>query len=307
MMVDEINDGLVLGFDKVDCQADSSNRLSAYLKDMWHGRPFKQVVRLCSDRPGQQDMLLRDDPESLFVKITDRLTVYSTPNLLVTTESVDVARAIAETYLAMRHSCTVVRSMLFELTTGDRILDEVNENQLDPLLTVRHGDSNELADFLSTVTDKMADRYDELKRTGAGCWSVNHPGDEIYLIILDLDDRLGLDSHKNDHSYAIDALASLYNRGSAASIYPVVISKASSLPGSISLESSLCAHVIVIEKDNHRLSTKIYHASSRLPMSITGEIAGIKSIEWYSKQFRVQKEIVTRYYLYQSPLLRSIR
>ena len=297
-MVNEIiDDGLVLGFDRVNCQADSS-RLSAYLKDMWHGRPFKQVVRLCNDRPGQQDMLLRDDPESLFVKITDRLTVYSTPNLLVTTESVDVARAIAKTYLAMRHSGTIVRSMLFELTTGDRVLGEINEDQLYPLLTVRHGDLRELTDFLSIVTDKMSDRYDEMKRTGAGYCSMNHPGDEIYLIILDLEDRLGLDRKNNDHSYAVYALESLYSHGQAASVYPVVISKANGLSGSISLESDLCTHVIVTEEDDHGLSTEIYHTGSRRPGSIIGKIADIKPIEWYSKQVRVQKEIMTRYYHY---------
>lgn len=297
-MVDEINDGLVLGFDKVDRRCDSTNRLSFYLKGWWYGVPYKQVVRLCNDRPVKQNMLLGDDPGRLYERIADRITVYSTPNLLVTTTSVDVARAIAESYLAMRHSSSVVRSMLFELTNDDRILDEVNENQLDPLLTVRHGDSNELADFLSIVTDKMADRYDEMKRTGAGYWSVDHPGDEIYLIILDLEDRLGLDSQNNDHTYAVDALASVYDRGPAASIYPVVISKANNLHGSISLESSLCAHVSVTEKDDHRLSTKIYHTSNRLPVSIIGETADIKSIEWYSKKVRVQKETVTKYYLY---------
>lgn len=77
----------------------------------------------------------------------------------------------------------------------------------------------------------MADCYDEMKRTGAGHWSVNHPGDEIYLIILDLEDRLGLDGQRNDHTYAVDALAAVYDRGPAASIYPVVISKANSLHG----------------------------------------------------------------------------
>lgn len=296
-MADEINDGLVLGFDRVDRRSGSTNRLSSYLKGLWYGVPYKQVVRLCNDRPGKQDMLLLDDPRKLYERIADRITVYSTPNLLVTTTFIDVSRAIAEAYLAMRHNGAVVRSMLFELTTGESILDEVNERQLDPLLTVRHGDSNELADFLSIVTDKMADRYDEMSRTKTGYWSDDHPGDEIYLIILDLEDRLGLDSQNNDHTYAIDAIASLYSRGPAASIYPVVISKANNLPGSISLESSLYTHVIIAEKDDHKLFTKIYHASNRLA-SIIGETTDIKSIEWYSKQVKVQKEIVTKYYRY---------